>query len=80
MSDKCVDCGEEFAIEDLSHVWMQYDPDDLEEGDEPDVYVGLHCAPCLKIASEMCDMPVVNLDDADSIIEGLGLTDEEEIS
>ena len=81
ITDRCVDCDDEFELEELSHVWMEYEPDDLEEGDEPNEYVGLHCAPCLKAASELCDMPIVSLDDADSIIEGFGLTvtDEEEI-
>ena len=82
IKDNCVDCCGEFVIGDLSHVWMDYDPEDLEEGDEESTYVGLHCAPCLQAASELCDMPIINLNDADSIIEGFGLavTDEEEIA
>ena len=78
---KCVDCGKTFAIDELRHVWMDYEPDDLEEGDEPDVYCGLHCKACLKTAGKLTDSPIIDLDDVDSIIEGFGLTvtDEEDI-
>lgn len=61
MPDKCVECGEEFTLEDLSHVWMEYDPDDLEEGDEEEVYAGLVCKECLKAAAEAFDTPITHL-------------------
>ena len=78
---KCVDCGETFSIDKIYHVWMDYDPDSLEEGDEPNVYCGLHCKTCLDAAGKMCDMPVVNLDAPATIIGEVGLTatNEEEI-
>lgn len=57
--DKCVECGKEFSVAELHHVWMEYDEDYLEEGDEPNEYVGVMCKPCLDAASAMCDMPVV---------------------
>ena len=67
--EKCVECGEEFAIEELSHVWMEYDPEDLEEGDETSTYTGLVCKDCLEAASKLLDTPIT--------IVGQG--DEEEI-
>jgi hypothetical protein len=67
---KCVECGEEFALEELKHIWMEYDPAYLEEGDETSTYVGLMCKDCLKAASEMCGMPVTVV----------GQLDEEEIA
>jgi hypothetical protein len=61
LTDKCVECRDEFELEDLSHVWMEYEPDDLEEDDEPNEYVGVMCQPCLDAASAMCDMPVIQI-------------------
>lgn len=70
IKDKCVECDEEFALEELSHVWMEYDPEDLEEGDETCTYAGLVCKDCLEAASKLFDTPVT--------IVGQG--DEEEIA
>ena len=64
----CVSCGNEFPIDELSHVWMDYDPDYLEEGDEESVYAGLVCKKCLKEAAKL--MPVMRIES----------TDEEEIA
>ena len=69
IKDKCVECSEEFTLDKLNHVWMEYDEDYLEEGDEPNEYIGVMCKPCLAAAGAMCDMPVVQMN-----------PDEEEIS
>lgn len=60
-TDRCVECDDEFELEELRHVWMEYEPGDLEEGDAPNDYVGVLCQPCLDAASAMCDMPVVQV-------------------
>ena len=61
LSGKCVECGTLLSMEELKHIWMEYDPDFLEEGDETEVYIGLMCENCITAAVEPTQIPIVHL-------------------
>jgi hypothetical protein len=76
-SARCVECGTLLELDELKHIWMEYDPDFLDDDDEKEEYIGLMCESCIVAASEIGNLPIIDLDLVDYFSEQ---GDEEEIS